>query len=116
MKIGEFSLLTGVSVRMLRYYEQEGLIHPAREPSGYRNYSAEEANRVKSMVLLNRAGLPLSVIRDVISCVPQIAPATPLCDVLQAKIRQHMAQIDQQLDVLTDSRQRLAGLLREGGQ
>lgn len=40
MNIGEASKATGISVKMLRYYEEIGLIRPAlREFSGYRVYS-----------------------------------------------------------------------------
>lgn len=40
MNIGEASKATGISVKMLRYYEEIGLVRPAlREYSGYRVYS-----------------------------------------------------------------------------
>jgi Cu(I)-responsive transcriptional regulator len=40
MNIGEASKATGVSVKMLRYYEEIGLVRPAlRAHSGYRVYS-----------------------------------------------------------------------------
>jgi Cu(I)-responsive transcriptional regulator len=40
MNIGEASKATGVSVKMLRYYEEIGLVRPAlRAHSGYRIYS-----------------------------------------------------------------------------
>ena len=40
-KIGEFSRLTQVSVRMLRYYDETGLLKPAHiDPwTGYRLYA-----------------------------------------------------------------------------
>ena len=43
-KIGEFSKLTQVSTRMLRYYDETGLLKPAKVDSltGYRMYSAEQ--------------------------------------------------------------------------
>ena len=39
MKIGELSRRTGVPPRMLRYYEQQGLLRPARGQNGYRCYA-----------------------------------------------------------------------------
>ena len=38
MKIGELSRRTGVPTRMLRYYEEQDLLHPERAENGYRAY------------------------------------------------------------------------------
>jgi DNA-binding transcriptional MerR regulator len=38
MRVGQLSQKTGVSVRMLRYYEQQGLLKPGRSQAGYRDY------------------------------------------------------------------------------
>ncbi|WP_199550512.1 MerR family DNA-binding transcriptional regulator, partial [Streptomyces sp. N35] len=40
MKIGQLSAETGVSVRLLRYYEEQGLLASARTPGGHRGYGA----------------------------------------------------------------------------
>lgn len=41
MKIGELSKLSQSSVRMFRYYEEEGLLSPKRTVSGYRQFEIE---------------------------------------------------------------------------
>lgn len=43
-KIGEFSKLTQVSIRMLRYYDEIGLLRPASVDlsTGYRMYCASQ--------------------------------------------------------------------------
>ena len=51
-KIGEFSKLTQVSIRMLRYYDETGLLTPAKtDPwTGYRMYSAEQIPVLLSLI------------------------------------------------------------------
>ena len=38
MHIKDFAAQTGLSTDTLRYYEKEGLLQPARDANGYRNY------------------------------------------------------------------------------
>lgn len=59
MRIGEFAALTGVSARMLRYYEQQGLLVPAgRDANGYRSYDETQAGTARRIRGLIDAGLP----------------------------------------------------------
>ena len=48
-KIGEFSKLTQVTIRMLRHYDEIGLLKPAfvDEWTGYRMYSVEQVSQPK---------------------------------------------------------------------
>ena len=53
-----------LSVSKLRYLEDEGLVYPARTPSGYRKYSKDDVERVRTILLLQRDQfLPLQVIK-----------------------------------------------------
>lgn len=48
MNIGEAATATGVSAKMIRYYEETGLIKPAlRTDSGYRVYSDTDINTLR---------------------------------------------------------------------
>lgn len=58
-RIGEFSRLTQVSVRMLRYYDEEGLLEPAEVDSwtGHRLYSTEQIPMLNKILYLRDSGL-----------------------------------------------------------
>jgi DNA-binding transcriptional MerR regulator len=60
-KIGDFSRLSLVSVKALRYYDELGLLKPARvdEFTGYRYYSASQLTRLNRILALKDMGLSL---------------------------------------------------------
>lgn len=57
-RIGEFSRLTQVSVRMLRHYDETGLLAPAQTDAatGYRLYAAGQIPRLNRITFLRDAG------------------------------------------------------------
>ena len=61
LTIGAFARLAGVSVRMLRHYDQLGLLTPAHvDPySGYRSYSTAQLDRANRLVALKDLGFTL---------------------------------------------------------
>ena len=63
-RIGEFSKLTQVSVRMLRYYDEAGLLKPAEVDrwTGYRLYSAGQIPRLDRIRYLRDSGFQVSEI------------------------------------------------------
>jgi DNA-binding transcriptional MerR regulator len=64
LKISDFSKLSLVSVKALRYYDERGLLKPARvDPStGYRFYSASQLTRLNRILAMKDMGLDLSQI------------------------------------------------------
>lgn len=63
-RIGEFSKLTQVTVRMLRYYDETGLLKPARtDPwTGYRLYSVEQIPVLNKIIYLRDSGFQVAEI------------------------------------------------------
>ena len=50
MKINEVEAAVGVTKKNIRFYEEEGLISPSREPgNGYRSYSQADVERFHSV-------------------------------------------------------------------
>jgi DNA-binding transcriptional MerR regulator len=66
MRIGELSRRTGVPHRLLRYYEEQDLLHPERDGSGYRRYAPTDVHRVQQIRGLLDAGLTTEIIRRIL--------------------------------------------------
>ncbi len=69
MRIGELASRVGVSVRALRYYEEQDLLVSARSPSGQRLYPDSAVDRVQLIQQLYSAGLPSRAILELLPCV-----------------------------------------------
>ncbi len=110
MQIGKLATLTGISIRMLRYYEQLGLLQPERTPAGYRRYSVTDINTVKQIELLQQAGLTLTTISHLTHCLGSAPEPVQLCSALTDKLHQQLVSVDAQIDLLRQSRQLLVRL------
>lgn len=64
MTIKEVEQILEVPRATIRFYEKEGLIDPKREGNRYRDYSEEDVEQLKRIIILRKAGLPLSDISD----------------------------------------------------
>ena len=63
MYIKDVEQRTGLSRANIRYYEQEGLVHPARRKNGYRDYSPDDLETLLRVRLLRRLDVPIEEIR-----------------------------------------------------
>ncbi|MET7568933.1 MerR family transcriptional regulator [Streptomyces sp. NPDC005492] len=93
MLIGELAERTGTSERLLRYYEQAGLLRPERLPNGYREYADSDTAAVLRIRALLAAGLPTRVIRQVLPCTTDEAAVRPCPGVLDA-LRDQLGALD----------------------
>lgn len=69
MKIGEFARMNNVTTKMLRYYDEIGLLKPIHidEATGYRSYDASQSNCLNWILILKELGFTLSQIREMLS-------------------------------------------------
>ena len=65
MTIKELEERTGMTRANIRYYEQEGLLAPARKENGYRSYSEEDCENLLKIKLLRQLQFSLQEIRDI---------------------------------------------------
>lgn len=97
MNIGEAAAASGVSAKMIRYYEETGLIPPAgRTVSGYRTYGPKEVQILRFVRRARDLGFPMEKVADLLalwrdrsrasSDVKHLAEAQ--IDALDARIRE----------------------------
>ena len=107
--ITEVSRALNVSTRMLRYYEQQGLITSARKPDyAYRVYDAENVNRLRIILVLRKLRVPLKAIAAILTdCDAGEAVA-----ILQTRVQEvegEMRSLTAIRDALTMFVQRISG-------
>ncbi|BDR55078.1 MerR family transcriptional regulator [Bombiscardovia apis] len=73
LTIGKVSQLLGVSERMLRHWEEAGLVSPPRSWSDYREYGPDDIARLKRVVLYRELGLNARQIREVLASPGSLA-------------------------------------------
>lgn len=113
MKIAELSRRAGISPRMLRYYETEGLLAPRRGTNGYREYTATDEQIARQIVALSEAGLTLAAIRTVLPCAAPNGAALRACPVVEPELRNQLRTIRERIDSLTQSAIAIEGYLSD---
>jgi DNA-binding transcriptional MerR regulator len=107
-KIGEFSRLSRVSVRMLRHYDQLGLLKPSHtDPfTSYRYYSANQLLRLNRILALRDLGFSLEQIAGLLD---EDLPPAQMLGILKLK----RAEIEQQIQAESARLARLEARMRE---
>lgn len=112
MKIGDLAQHTGVSPRLLRYYEQQGLLRPDRTSSGYRSYRSGDVSTVRRIRQLLAAGLSTQTINSVLPCLRDDRDGlVPTCPNLLADLRAEHRRIERAIDNLIASRDTLRDVI-----
>ena len=96
MKINEICQKTGLTKKAVAYYQEKGLISPASQENGYREFTQEEAGRLGTIAFLRRLGLPVQEIALLLAS-PGDAGATKL---VQARQEDRLALQKKQLELL----------------
>jgi DNA-binding transcriptional MerR regulator len=68
IRIGEVARGAGVSVRAVRYYEEQGMLIAERSPSGQRLYRQDAIARVRFFQQMFAAGLTSRRITELLPC------------------------------------------------
>src|SRR2546421_8787537 len=107
LNIGEFARLGQVSSRMLRHYDEIGMLKPEQvdRTNGYRLYAVHQLSRLHRIVALRDLGFTLEQIRAVLE-------ENPSLDQLRGMLRMRQAQIEQTVGDEQDRLRRVEAHLR----
>jgi DNA-binding transcriptional MerR regulator len=105
--IGEAARQSGIKVPTIRYYEQIGLLHPARS-GGRRTFGAGEVRRLMFIRRARELGFEIEAIRRLLAL--QDMPERS-CEEVDAMTRDHLAEIDGKIRELKSLRRELTRTL-----
>ncbi|TQM31040.1 MerR family transcriptional regulator [Nocardia bhagyanarayanae] len=112
MLIGDLSRACGVSPRLLRYYEEQGLLLPGRDAKGYRVYGEDAPVRVARIRELLSAGMSTEDIRGLLPCLRDPTRWVVPCDESLGIVEQRYAELDGKIAELARKRA-LLGVQRD---
>ena len=109
LTVGELAARSGLSVSALRFYESKGLIRSGRTQGNQRRYHREVLRRVAVIKVAQRAGIPLSQIRDIFRALPsERTPTVRDWAVISAQWR---SELDERIRKLTQLRDELTNCI-----
>lgn len=91
MKINEAGELLGISKANIRFYEKQGLLTPGRSENRYRDYSDDDIDRLRQIIILRKLGVSVQDIGRLLSGDLQLQEAMPA----------NIASLEQQIEQLT---------------
>jgi DNA-binding transcriptional MerR regulator len=111
LKIGDVANRSGLSVKTVRFYCDEGLIHPvSRSPGGYRLFSEAVLAELALIRTLKAMEIPL---QDVGRILESRRSGVCTCSALQTTIRAKAGEIEQSITALRQLHVELMGLLND---
>ena len=109
LKIGAVAERSGVPVKTIRFYSEEGLIHPiGRSEGGYRLYGEEVLAELALIRTLKAMEIPLQDVRQILE---SRRSGVCTCASLQQRIHHKVGEIERKITALHDLHTELTGLL-----
>ncbi|MBK3574141.1 MerR family transcriptional regulator [Streptomyces sp. MBT65] len=109
MRIGELAARSGVSVRSLRYYEEQGLLVSTRSGGGQRHFTHDDIERVDFIQRLYVAGLSSRTILELMPC--RYAPSDENSASALDRMAQERDRLSAHIEELLNTRDALDGLI-----
>lgn len=115
VRIAELAARTGVSPRRLRHYEAHGLLAPARDARGWRDYAIEDVFLVEAIDALVGSGIPVDLALQVFRSREHGSARDDVGDEVLDAITAYFRQLDARVRCLQRNRDALAGWLATHG-
>lgn len=98
-RIGDFSRIARVSARLLRFYDEIGLLAPAHaDPqTGYRSYTVAQLSRLNRITVLKDLGFSLEQIGEILERNPAPAELRAMLEVRRSDAERALVQEQQRL-------------------
>ncbi|PUB10715.1 Cu(I)-responsive transcriptional regulator [Yoonia sediminilitoris] len=109
MNIGEVAERTGLPAKTIRYYEDIGLVTPAREANSYRVFSEIDAHKLQFLGRARALGFSIEDCRNLLALWEDQDRAS--ADV-RAIAQEHLDEIEAKIKGLTEMRNTLADLVQ----
>jgi Cu(I)-responsive transcriptional regulator len=110
MNISEVAKQTGLPAKTIRYYEDIGLVAPARKANGYRDFAQSDAHKLAFFGRARALGFSIDDCRNLLTLWEDKARAS--ADV-RTIAQQHLVTIDEKISGLTAMRDALAELVED---
>ena len=109
LKIGIFSKLTRISVRMLRYYDEMGLLVPAQvdDFTGYRYYSESQLMDAERINALREMGFGVGAVGEILSAYHDPAALTQFLRIRREELRGELRAVERRLLLLESTLERV---------
>lgn len=109
LKIGDFSKLSRISIRMLRHYDELGLLVPKTTDdfTGYRYYAEDQLTVAGRIVSLKDMGFSLSVIGEIMQKYHDPQALAGFLEVKYAEVKAEAVQTRQRMLLLETAMERL---------
>ncbi len=113
LRIGDFARLAGVSVKLIRHYDEIGLLpaHATDPSTGYRYYSIAQLTRLNQLLVYRSLGFSLKEVR---SLLRTDVPPEQLREILVRRRASLRAKLDVERARLAEVEARISQIDREG--
>ncbi|MFI9007270.1 MerR family transcriptional regulator [Actinosynnema sp. NPDC053489] len=116
MRIGELARRGGTTTRALRYYESLGLLPARRAANGQREYDEDDLRLVTEIRSLTGIGFALEDTRPFVQCLRDGHTSGDACPGSVEVYRRKLAELDDCIDRLRSTRDRVRAQLEEAEQ